>query len=180
MTEGLKENTIAIDIGSFCGESALYLAREDSIKRVYAYEPFPFNYGIAFKNITNSRYKNKITLINAGVSSHNDTVVLPTTPQTMTAKAKSHMAGKQIRIFNLNQTINNIKNLIIKSDCEGEEHTIFNEEANLDNVYKMQIEYHNGLQNLPKILKKKGFKIKTKKIAKTILSGEVGFIYAYK
>ena len=171
---------MAIDIGSFCGESTLYLAREGSIKRIYAYEPFPFNYGIALKNISNSQYKNKIILVNAGVSNHDEIITLPTNSQTMTAKAKRHIVGKQIRIMDLNHITNNMKNVIIKSDCEGEEHKIFNEEANLDNVYKMQVEYHGGLQNLPKILKEKGFKIKTKKIAKTILSGEVGWIYAYK
>lgn len=181
LVEGLKKNTIAIDIGAFCGESTLYLARENSIKRVYAYEPFPFNHGIASKNINSSYYKNKITLINAGVSGYSEVAIkLPTSPQTMTAKAKRHRTGKQIRVLNFNQIIRKLDNLIIKSDCEGEEHTIFNKYTDLNNVYKMQIEYHHGMQNLPKILCQKGFKIRTQKKADTILSGEVGFIYAYR
>jgi FkbM family methyltransferase len=181
LVERLETDTVAIDIGAFCGESALYIARERHIKRVYAYEPFPYNYSVASKNINGSSYRNKIKLINAGVSGNSaSTIKLPTSPQTMTAKTRSHRTGKRIRILNINQIIGNTKNLILKSDCEGEEHTIFSEDINLANIYKIQIEYHYGMQKLPSILAKKGFRIRTKKKVDSILSGEVGFIYAYR
>ena len=98
----------------------------------------------------------------------------------MTAKAKNHMSGKRVRITDLKEITKGMENIIIKSDCEGEEHSIFNEEADLDNIYKMQIEYHKGVQALPKILQEKGFRIRIQKVANTILSGEVGWIYALK
>ena len=44
----------------------------------------------------------------------------------------------------------------------------------------MQIEYHGGVKELINILKGKGFKIRTKKIAMTLTSGEVGWIFAWK
>ena len=68
--QGLKESTIAVDIGAFCGESTLYLAREPKIKKVLAYEPFPFNYNIAKANIAHSQ-SYKIQTINPGVSPGN-------------------------------------------------------------------------------------------------------------
>ena len=38
LVTGLRKKTIAIDIGAFCGESALYMAREKNIEKIYAYE----------------------------------------------------------------------------------------------------------------------------------------------
>ncbi len=180
LVTGLRKKTIAIDIGAFCGESALYMAREKNIEKIYAYEPFPFNYSIAQKNISKSQYQKKIKLTNAGVSNHDEVITLSNASQTMTARAKKQKVGKEVQILNFNHIAPKAKNIIIKSDCEGEEHNIFKEDTNLDNVYKMQIEYHAGLQNLPRILEEKGFKLRTEKVANTILSGEVGWIYAYK
>lgn len=132
------------------------------------------------KNISSSEYKDKIALKNVGISDQKKMMTLPLSSQMMTAKAKNHMSGKRVRITDLKEITKGMENIIIKSDCEGEEHSIFNEEADLDNIYKMQIEYHKGVQALPKILQEKGFRIRIQKVANTILSGEVGWIYALK
>ena len=71
--------------------------------------------------------------------------------------------------------------IIIKCDVEGAEHRIFTKESVLEGVYRIQIEYHNGAQQLPKVLKSKGFHVKVEKpwtISDSL--GEVGWLYAWR
>ena len=42
--QGLRPDTIAIDIGAFIGETAIYLAMQERISKVYSYELMPDNY----------------------------------------------------------------------------------------------------------------------------------------
>ena len=180
LMQGLKEPTIAVDIGAFCGESTLYLAREPKIKKVLAYEPFPFNYNIAKANIAHSQYSSKIILKNAAISNTTNTIRLSQAPQMMTAKAKPIRSGIPVQELQLQSQIAPYRNVIIKCDCEGAEHRIITGDTDLSNVYRMQIEYHYGSQQIPEILRQKGFTVSEQKTMNTLLSGEVGWIFASK
>ena len=70
------------------------------------------------------------------------------------------------------------KNYAIKCDVEGAEHFIFPKEADLSGCYVLMMEYHNGLQELPRIFAGMGFSGNTSKRVITRDLGEVGFIYA--
>ncbi|MDE1864962.1 MAG: hypothetical protein KGH77_06090, partial [Candidatus Micrarchaeota archaeon] len=92
-----------------------------------------------------------------------------------------YVHGNLVKIYNRKAELSQIRpNTIIKCDIEGAEHKLFTYEADLSNVYKMQIEYHFGLKKLPTILKAKGFKIMTHKAANTITAGEYGWIHAWR
>ena len=67
LVSNLKENTVAVDIGAYKGESSIYLAMSQKVKRVIALEPMADTFEQAKKNIMRSPYKNKITLLNKAV-----------------------------------------------------------------------------------------------------------------
>ena len=72
-------------------------------------------------------------------------------------------------------------NTIIKCDIEGSEHKVFTKDADLTGVYRIQLEYHGGARDLPKVFESKGFKVKVNKpwtIDPNL--GEVGWLYAYR
>jgi len=72
-------------------------------------------------------------------------------------------------------------NTIIKCDIEGAEHKLFTKDADLTGVYKIQLEYHGGVRDLPKVFESKGFKVKVDKpwtIDPNL--GEVGWLYAWR
>ena len=127
-----------------------------------------------------SNYKSKIRVVNAGISGNHDKMKLSQSSQTMAARAKDQFFGKEVNVYSLNEVLPKSRNIIIKCDCEGEEHKSFHEKVELKSVYKMQIEYHGGVKELVNILKRKGFKVRTKKIALTLTSGEVGWIFAWR
>jgi hypothetical protein len=75
----------------------------------------------------------------------------------------------------------NGSNTIIKCDIEGAEHELFTHRADLSDVYKIMLEYHNGIGIIKDVLEDKGFKVKVEKehipeAAKNLLP--MGFIYA--
>ena len=54
-----------IDIGANVGDSAIYFALKGA-KHVYAFEPYPYSYKIALKNVKLNYLQSKITLLNEG------------------------------------------------------------------------------------------------------------------
>ena len=56
---------IVIDIGANIGDSAIYFALKGA-RQVHAFEPYPYSYNIANKNIRLNDLQDKINLINQG------------------------------------------------------------------------------------------------------------------
>lgn len=70
--------------------------------------------------------------------------------------------------------LRNLKNVMIKSDCEGAEYQIFNDVKNLKEVYAVQLEYHKGYKPLQDFFEKAGFKCKHDN------EGNLGYLSASK
>lgn len=175
----IRPNTMAIDIGAFIGDSAIYLAMNKEIKQIDAYEPFPDLYYRAKQNIRSSGFSEKINLHNVGISDMDAEFRLSNMPQGMTSRAQHGRLGKMVKITTLERVLHGKKNVILKCDCEGEEHKIFRPGTSLPNVYKIQMEYHHGTGSIMDFLKSQGFSAKKQVLnANGITSGEVGFIYA--
>ncbi|MDE1856709.1 MAG: hypothetical protein KGH98_01340, partial [Candidatus Micrarchaeota archaeon] len=68
LVEDLKPGTTALDIGAFRGESAIYFAMHDKIRRVIAVDPSYQAYAIARTYIRESGLAGKIKLINNAVT----------------------------------------------------------------------------------------------------------------
>ena len=76
LVENLRQGTIAIDIGANIGDSAIYLAMQPKVRKIYSYEPYPYLYEQGKRYVRQSIYKNKIILKNrinivGGLRSHN-------------------------------------------------------------------------------------------------------------
>jgi len=61
-----------LDVGASIGDTAVYFALRGA-REVVAFEPYPFPYGYALKNVDANGLKN-VKVINAGVSGHDGTV----------------------------------------------------------------------------------------------------------
>ena len=59
------KNRNVIDIGANVGDTAMYFALRGA-KHVYAFEPYPYSYKLAIKNIKLNKLQDKITLLNEG------------------------------------------------------------------------------------------------------------------
>jgi len=181
LVDKLKPGTTALDIGANIGDSAIYLAMQPKIQKIYSYEPYPFLYKHGKKYVDDSTFKKKIVFRNAGVSNVPAYIHIPEKEGDVDSELKDFKHGRKIEVLAINDILGKLKNVIIKCDTEGSEHDIFTAETNLKNVYRMQIEYHHGPRNLPSILKSKGFKVKVKKVTHPESKvGEVGWIFAEK
>lgn len=177
----LKPNTFAVDIGAFVGDSAMYLAMNQNITHIEAYEPFPDTYERAKANIIKAGLDKKVNLHNMGVSDKETTVKLPTSPQGMDSKMKNNMVGKDVPVTTINKILEGKSNIIIKCDCEGEEHKIFVDGTNLSEVYKIQMEYHKGTGLLINFLERNDFDVRKEILSKnSVTAGEVGLLYAQR
>lgn len=181
LLNNLNKKSIIVDIGANIGDSAIYFARNKNVRFVYAYEPFPILYKEAKKNISLAKSK-KIKLFNAGVFSINKYIMIPDMyPAHEGSIIKNYKKGVKIPIYSINYILKNIRNLhneqiLIKSDCEGCEYNIFNGTVNLDKVTKIQIEFHNGVNDIPSVLKQKKFRV----TIKGDIKNGIGWIYAFK
>ncbi|MDE1870220.1 MAG: FkbM family methyltransferase [Candidatus Micrarchaeota archaeon] len=177
LLKGSKKNTIAIDIGAYIGDTAIYFASFGNVKRVYAYEPYRSLYEHAAKNIKISKLSHKIRLFNMGVGDVNSTYNIRDNGD-IGSEFKDLGVGTAVKSISLNAVLKDKKNVIIKSNSEGSEHRIFTESSNLNNVYRIHIAYHYGMQKLPEILRSKGFKVRVWEEGNDAAKGKVGTIYA--
>jgi FkbM family methyltransferase len=171
LISGLRPNTIAIDIGAHCGDSAIYLAQQNGIEKVFAYDNDEnvAVRGINMLNKATQKVREKIRYSLAEV------VGDETLPKGFVL---------QVPHVSLAGILENIHSpVVIKCDCEGAEHRIFGENMGdaMQHVYRIQIEYHNGAQNLKARLEKSGFKVTVAKPwTHDAKLGEVGWLYAEK
>lgn len=87
---------------------------------------------------------------------------------------------KEIQIYSLRTLVSKfeVKDAILKMDCEGYEYNLLDEDEEILRRFRMiQIEYHYGYEKLEEKLKKAGFKVKhTEPI--NFYNAKVGYIYA--
>lgn len=168
-------NTAILDIGAFDGDTALLFSLFPNISEVISFEPDARIFNEAKRNLKGSKniHKNKIKLHNLAIGKD----LIKERPR-MGLSPKDHTS----KTISLNKAIAMTKKkIIIKSDCESGEYSIFTRAVNLSRVYAMQIEYHEGPKDLPKILREKGFKVTVgpeHKIRDENTFYQIGYIYA--
>jgi len=170
-----------IDIGMNIGDSPIYFALNGA-KRVIGLEPYPYAFFFAEKNVKLNNFKN-IILLNAGYGKDSTMFVEDKKISSYSsALIASTNGGKEISIYSLRTLLNRyeIKDAILKMDCEGCEYNILNEEDEvLGKFEQIQIEYHYGYEKLKDKLEKSGFIIKYTEPKKSHNSNMVsGYIYA--
>ena len=179
------KNKDVVDIGANIADTAVYFVSKGA-KHVYAFEPYPYSYNLAKKNIKLNKLENQITLLNEGCGGKNKKIKISSVFKNSAGSSlKNFKKGKTINITSLDQITKKLKlnNAILKIDCEGCEYgVILNaEKQSLRKFDQIAIEYHHGYLNLIKKLKDCGFKTKftIPQCHSTITNkGYFGMIYA--
>lgn len=184
----VKEKDV-IDIGANIGDSAIYFALKGA-KHVYAFEPYPYSYELAMRNIKLNELQDKITMLNEGCSGKKKKIKIDASYKNFGGTdIKNFKDGTNINITTLSQIVKRfdiIDEAILKIDCEGCEYEILLEAQNSDlrKFKQIQIEYHYGYLNLKKKLEDAGFKV-NKTSPKIIINQNadnkemiIGLIYA--
>jgi len=131
---------------------------------VYAFEPYPYSYNIAKKEIKLNHLEDKITLLNEGCGRSGFVKIKEDYENTGRTDLKKFKEGKKIRIENLDEIVKrfNLKNVALKVDCEGCEYDLIlnaSDEA-LEAFDQIIMEYHYGYRNLVKGLRQAEFNVK--------------------
>ena len=166
------KNKVVIDVGAYRGESAIYFALQGA-KKVVALEPDEENYELALMNVKENELEDRVLLLNKAVADKEGVVNLyrysypsphgSTDPSNIPASAYKTVV-KQVEAITLDKVIKIAGERIglLKLDCEGCEYSVLNSFSNYDMIDNIILEYHNGLQNLPSLLKSQGFEVEIK------------------
>lgn len=142
----LTAPTIVVDIGANVGYSALWFAKNNFVKKVFAFEPVKPTFEQALESVQlNPLFKDKVDFRNIGISDRNQTSsilyfkdhhtissVLFTDPRKITTHGNPP-SSVNIELVNAKPimdeiiTYQNQQNckLVMKIDCEGSEYAIF-------------------------------------------------------
>ncbi len=153
-----------LDIGANIADSSIYFAAKNASK-IIAVEPFPSNYNIAKENIEINNFENKIILVKGLITNVEKVISIDPEYQGKGSGTNSIEHGNSIKnvkdgikipTYTLENLIKkyNIKNGILKIDCEGCEYDIIlqSNKATLNNFSEIFIEYHKGSEDLKKKL----------------------------
>jgi len=157
------EGKNVVDVGANVGDTAIYFALKGA-KHVYAFEPYPYSYNIAKKNIKLNHLEDKITLLNEGCDKSGFVTIKEDYKNVGGTDLKNFKEGKKIRIESLDEIVKrfNLKHAALKVDCEGCEYNLIlnaSDEA-LKAFDQIIMEYHYGYKNLVKRLRRAGFIVK--------------------
>ena len=158
----LKDKTI-IDIGACTGDTSIYFALKGA-KKIIAVEPFPNNFEILKKNITENKFDELIIpILGACGYLKKEISINPNLHDGMRSILHEFSDGIKISTITLEDIIKDfdVSNAILKLDCEGCEYeTILNSSSEILQTFTdIQIEYHNGYKNLEKKLLSVGFQV---------------------
>ena len=152
-----------VDIGANIGDTAIYFALKGA-NHVYAFEPYPYSYEIALKNIELNNLKDKITMLNEGCGKSGFITISSSIKSYAGNDLKDSKIGKKIKINSLEEITTRFKlnNALLKSDCEGCEYDIIlrASEKTLKKFNLLVVDYHYGYKNLVKKLREANFKVK--------------------
>ncbi len=162
----VKGKTV-IDIGANIGDTAIYFALKGA-KHVYAFEPYPYSYGIATQNVRLNGLEGRITLLNEGCGKEKRKIKIDVSYKNFGGTdLKNFENGTNINITTLGELVKRFdisSEAVLKIDCEGCEYGVLlnTENSNLRKFKQIQIEYHYGYLNLKKKLEDAGFNVSRK------------------
>lgn len=162
LAEQLRPNTTVIDIGGYIGDTAVYFAQFNEVKKVISYEPSPYTYKLMKVNIEQSGLSKKIEMRNEGIDRDMEYVTIDRTVKDSLGKSLEMMrskSGKRIKVVTLAAALKGSRNVVIKCDCEGGEEYIFDTEMKA--VYAIMLEWHEKKARVAvrDTLIKRGFEI---------------------
>lgn len=157
-----KERDV-VDIGACIGDTAIYFALNGA-RHVYSFEPYPYSFKIADKNIRLNGLSDKITMVNEGCGSRNRFISVDNGFQSdELSSMKDFGKGQRIKVVTLERIVRRygIEDALLKVDCEGSEYDILLNARKdvLRKFSRIMVEYHYGYRNLKQKLENSGFKV---------------------
>ena len=191
-----KEDSVVIDIGMNRAIASLFFAAKETVKKIYAFEPFEPTLALAKKNLNlNPELNKKVRIFAYGLGKENTTLEIPYSinlsdcmSTTRTVSVKKNVRTETVTVKDAAQTLapifeeNKTNRIIIKCDCEGAEFEILerlNEENLVGKIDALLMEYHfEKPDRLVKILTENGFAVHVKHGLKK--EPVAGYLYAVK
>ena len=161
-----------VDVGAYVDDTAMYYVLSEKARHVYAFEPFPYLYQLAVKNVRANKLDKKITTYNAAVSGSAGKVSLNRDFTSFGIVDSTMMDDSRkggVRVVSLDSIVKQlkIKKGALKVDCEGCEYSIFARSSSkaLRSFELIHVEYHYGYRDIVERLSKEGFKVRYTKPA---------------
>ena len=159
------KNRVIVDVGAWDGDTAIYFALNGA-RHVYAFEPYPYSYRIAKRNVAEAGLSGKITMVNEGCGKSDTILIDGRYRNKVTSSLEDFRKGKKIRIRSLAEIRDKyrIKNGLLKIDCEGHEYELLlgADSKALRSFERIILGYHHGYKNLARKLRGNGFAVKYK------------------
>lgn len=168
---------VVIDVGASNADSSIFFAINGA-EKVIALEPYPESFELGEYNIKINNLDRKIFLLPYAISNHDgytDFVISSENPNANTFNPSPHVKKLGIKFeqkikvptvtfTSIIQKYNVNRISLLKMDCEGCEYAVLrNLPADiLNRIDNIILEYHNHIQDLPKILKRVGFTVEYK------------------
>jgi len=172
-----KEDSVVIDIGMNRAIASLFFAAKETVKKVYAFEPFKPTLALAQKNLgLNPEVNKKIQVFAYGLGKKDTTLDIPYSINVSDCMSTTHSVSVKQNVRTERVTVkdaakilapifeeNKNNRIIIKCDCEGAEFEILerlDEENLVAKIDVILMEYHfKKPDKLVKILAENGFAI---------------------
>ena len=149
-----------LDIGASIGDTAVYFALRGA-REVVAFEPYPFPYQFALRNVEANGLKN-VRVINAGISGNDGTVRVTRGGTTIgdDLEPSDEPDAVEVPIYSLDRVLEEYGPFdVMKMDCEGCEYDAVLNSRKIGEPRQIQMEYHYGPERLMEALRKAGFEV---------------------
>ncbi len=151
-----------VDVGAAIGDTAIYFALNGAA-RVIAFEPFPYSFEFAVRNIGANNLSDRVSVRNAAVGRADSEIVLGAAPSSGSSQVATAGAGLRIETVSLRQIAALVPGSdgLLKLDCEGSEYEIIleSDSATLRQFAEIILEFHYGHANLRDRLLAAGFHV---------------------
>lgn len=184
LAQRLRKGTTVLDIGANIGNTAIYFAQFNEVRRVVAYEPAPYTYRLMLSKLSGCAVAGKIETRMEGIAGREGSMRIPDSyMDTRDCGLEDLQAeqGKAVRVVTLGQALKGLRNVAIKCDAEGAEETLF-DGADLSEVYVVIVEWHGtkAKSGAAAALAKAGFRTRVQWMCDGPKEGGTGFLYAEK
>jgi FkbM family methyltransferase len=151
-----------LDVGANVGDSAIYFAMNGA-RHVYSFEPYPYTYRLAKRNVELNDLEKHITLLNMGCGKEGTITVDPELKSEPSSTLVPSHAGDTVRIVSLKRIVEDygLNDAIGKIDGEGCEYELIlgASDRELLAFRQLMIEYHHGCAHLVDRLRSVGFHV---------------------
>lgn len=157
---------VVIDVGAAIGDTAIYF-RMLGAKKVIAFEPFPYSYKIAKRNIAHNskKYKEWCILVNKAVGRPGTIIINENYKSHASSFLFNSKNGMPVEILSLDEVVKKYNvppHSALKVDCEGSELDVI-KHASLKTLQlfdQVILEYEDDYNAIANALKVANFKIK--------------------